>query len=285
MSLNIKTSSGLQKLTPEINNSTVIAAIGYSPVKEEVVNDHINNSNIHVTAVEKATWNAKSDFNGDYNSLKNIPTIPELPEWTQDIQDDGQGTYVIIDEQGRKALEISSDGITNLAKLQVNGEDLETIIDNKINAIPDVVIPEEVDPYVEEWADIRHPETLIPEDKLPYKVEDWAKKENPALIPKDKLSIADEVSNAVPNTRKINGKDLSADVSLMLSDLNEAPDIVETDDGHFTIVDEDRNKVLEIDNLGNINVASLNVVDSDKNEIFKVSVENGTTKVKALEVN
>ena len=32
-----------------------------------------------VTDTEKATWNAKSDFSGDYNDLENQPTIPVVP--------------------------------------------------------------------------------------------------------------------------------------------------------------------------------------------------------------
>ena len=37
---------------------------------------HTANTTVHVTASEKRTWNAKSDFSGDYNDLTNKPTIP-----------------------------------------------------------------------------------------------------------------------------------------------------------------------------------------------------------------
>ena len=37
---------------------------------------HTANTTVHVTASEKSTWNAKSDFSGDYNDLNNKPTIP-----------------------------------------------------------------------------------------------------------------------------------------------------------------------------------------------------------------
>ena len=37
---------------------------------------HTANTTVHVTANEKSTWNAKSDFSGDYNDLTNKPTIP-----------------------------------------------------------------------------------------------------------------------------------------------------------------------------------------------------------------
>lgn len=41
-----------------------------------VVFSHINNSSIHVTSEEKSTWNAKSDFSGNYEDLSGKPTIP-----------------------------------------------------------------------------------------------------------------------------------------------------------------------------------------------------------------
>lgn len=37
---------------------------------------HSGNTTMHVTASEKSTWNAKSDFSGNYNDLSNKPTIP-----------------------------------------------------------------------------------------------------------------------------------------------------------------------------------------------------------------
>ena len=39
-------------------------------------NSHSGNTNMHVTAAEKSTWNNKSDFSGNYNDLTNKPTIP-----------------------------------------------------------------------------------------------------------------------------------------------------------------------------------------------------------------
>jgi hypothetical protein len=54
MSLNIKTSSGLQKLTPEVNNATITAAIGYTPADKGEQDAHIADSNIHTSPAEKA---------------------------------------------------------------------------------------------------------------------------------------------------------------------------------------------------------------------------------------
>lgn len=40
---------------------------------------HTGNSDIHVTAAEKAAWNGKSNFSGSYNDLSDKPTIPTVP--------------------------------------------------------------------------------------------------------------------------------------------------------------------------------------------------------------
>ena len=40
---------------------------------------HTANTTVHVTQSEKNTWNAKSDFSGNYNDLTNKPTIPTVP--------------------------------------------------------------------------------------------------------------------------------------------------------------------------------------------------------------
>lgn len=41
--------------------------------------DDSNSTNKFVTASEKTTWNAKSNFSGNYNDLSNKPTIPTVP--------------------------------------------------------------------------------------------------------------------------------------------------------------------------------------------------------------
>ena len=41
----------------------------------EKFTEHIDNSDIHVTAEEKVNWNAKSDFSGNYKDLINKPIV------------------------------------------------------------------------------------------------------------------------------------------------------------------------------------------------------------------
>lgn len=39
---------------------------------------HANNTEIHITNIERESWNAKSNFSGNYNDLTNKPSIPSI---------------------------------------------------------------------------------------------------------------------------------------------------------------------------------------------------------------
>ena len=49
---------------------------------------HTGDTTAHVTASEKSTWNAKSNFSGDYDDLTNKPTIPTVPTNVSDFTND-----------------------------------------------------------------------------------------------------------------------------------------------------------------------------------------------------
>ena len=53
-------------------------AVTIQGVETEVFDAHVNDTTIHVTDAEKNTWNAKSEFSGDYNDLTNKPAIPSV---------------------------------------------------------------------------------------------------------------------------------------------------------------------------------------------------------------
>lgn len=61
-----------------------LSTLDFTPSKDAKLNSlnnytHPNDANTrHVTDIEKNTWNAKSNFNGDYNDLANKPNIPAL---------------------------------------------------------------------------------------------------------------------------------------------------------------------------------------------------------------
>ncbi len=54
------------------------------------LNNHTEDTTIHVTEEDKDNWNAKSEFSGDYNDLDNKPTIPSI---------NGLATETYVDEK------------------------------------------------------------------------------------------------------------------------------------------------------------------------------------------
>ena len=67
---------------------TLNAAIGNKANASDLTS-HTSNTTIHVTETEKAIWNSKSNFSGNYNDLTNKPTIPSI---------NGLATEVYVDE-------------------------------------------------------------------------------------------------------------------------------------------------------------------------------------------
>lgn len=78
---------------------------------EEALNAHANNEEIHVTAEKTAAWDAKSDFDGDFNSLTNAPHIVN----------DNEDEVIICDSQGNVILRATAEGL-NVAAVYVNGK-------------------------------------------------------------------------------------------------------------------------------------------------------------------
>ena len=113
MSINIQTSTGLLEISSDkVTKEKVVSALGYSPANAEIestVNNHIGDSNIHITAEERARWNSNSGggnaanggFSGDYNDLINKPNI----------DDNGSGELSIQDDEGNSIFKVNSDGV------------------------------------------------------------------------------------------------------------------------------------------------------------------------------
>ena len=59
----------------QINDTDICLA----PDDNTEINLHISNNVAHITATERASWNAKSNFSGDYADLTGKPTIPTVP--------------------------------------------------------------------------------------------------------------------------------------------------------------------------------------------------------------
>ena len=117
MSVNIKTASGLQKLSSNVTKNTIADALGYTPANPDSVTAdlraHTSDTNIHVTLAEKDKFT-------DYKQLKNTPNIT----------DDLSGDFSIVDSRGNAALQVDSTGTTNVAKLNVNGQDVGSFMES-----------------------------------------------------------------------------------------------------------------------------------------------------------
>lgn len=81
-----------------------------------------------VTDAEKAAWNAKSNFSGDYNDLENAPNITE----------DASNNLVITDPSGNIIFRSDSNGFETtqmvVQSLIVNGKTIEEMIQEYVNA-------------------------------------------------------------------------------------------------------------------------------------------------------
>ena len=138
MSINVQTSNGLKKISGEnITSRKVLSAIGYVPAQASMVETHVNNKGIHITDSERAAWNAKSDFSGDYNHLTGAPNITE----------DESAILYIADKSGNIIAQIDKDGVYTTdvilsrdKKSVLNAiNKLETLSYNDLKDRPDVL--------------------------------------------------------------------------------------------------------------------------------------------------
>lgn len=104
---------------------------------EEALNAHANNKEIHVTAEQTASWNAKSNFDGDFHSLLNAPHIVN----------DNEDEVVICDSQGNVILRATAEGL-NVAGIYVNGKSMNNAWKFSVNSKEYEVTPE-----TQRWSD------------------------------------------------------------------------------------------------------------------------------------
>ena len=120
MSIHIQTADGLKPLASnKITQENVVEALDYTPANKTELDAHIVNEDIHTTAADKAKWNAKSDFSGNYNDLTNKP----------DIIEDGSDNLVIADPDGNVIFKVDSEGVHTTA-LEVDGIDVGAALQN-----------------------------------------------------------------------------------------------------------------------------------------------------------
>lgn len=112
---------GLKTTAVSINGEDVSQTI---KSVNDMLDAHANDKNVHVTATEKATWSAKSDFSGDYNELDNKP----------EVLDDGSDSFIVADSSGNIILDVDAEGLKTTA-VSINGEDVA----QKIKSVNDVL--------------------------------------------------------------------------------------------------------------------------------------------------
>ena len=83
-------------------------------VNGDNVEEHIDNSNIHVTAVEKEAWNNKSNFSGSYNDLTDKPEATDLSNYYTKTEVDAAIENVDVDLTGYATEEYVTTAIGNI---------------------------------------------------------------------------------------------------------------------------------------------------------------------------
>lgn len=99
--------AGIQHPTVDLTPYALVTDVEANKV---ITDTHAENDEIHVTAENKESWDAKSDFNGDFNALSNAPHIVN----------DNEDEMVVCDSQGNVIFRATAEGI-NAAAIYVNG--------------------------------------------------------------------------------------------------------------------------------------------------------------------
>ncbi len=99
MSVNVKTATGLKKISGEnITNSKIISALGFTPAQAATVENYVKEL--------KADIAAKTEFSGDYNDLTNAPAISDDQSNTLYIADASGNIIAKVDEEGIWATDV-----------------------------------------------------------------------------------------------------------------------------------------------------------------------------------
>jgi hypothetical protein len=87
---------------------------------------HTANTTVHITAAERTSWNAKSDFSGSYNDLTDKPTIPTVPTSnTAFTNDAGYITDSALDDYATEAY--VDTGLSNKQDTLESGVNIKTV--------------------------------------------------------------------------------------------------------------------------------------------------------------
>lgn len=228
---------------------------------QSALNTHTNNTIIHVTATEKAKWNNKSDFDGNYNDLTNKPNIT----------DDGSNNLVIADKNNNIIMQVDANGINTTqvsAKIMlVNGADVGAHIANKNN--PHNVTKSQIGlSNVNNTSDVDKPVSTAQATAIAD-----AKKAGTDAQTNLNTHTADTTKHITDAERTSwnNKSNFSGDYG----DLSNAPNITEDESGIFYLTDSNNNIIMQVDSEG---IKSTSLIVGGENIINKINTEVSNIK-------
>lgn len=207
----------------------------------ETLSGHINNNDIHVTSDDKDTWNAKSDFSGDYNDLENAPNIAEDDTSDLTIADKAGNIIFKVDAAGAHTTTLDAQNIT------INNENIDNVMDKKITALVNSA-PETLDTLgelaeaMEENSDAIEALEAIATSKASQSDLDTTNEnvsELQGLV--GDTSVATQIANAIEGFESFSGD---------YNDLENAPNIAEDGAGNMVVADENGNVIFKADATG-----------------------------------
>lgn len=187
---------GVATITITDKDGTTTASISDGTLPSESDPIFVASPAYGIASADITTWNNKSDFSGDYDDLENKPSIPSK---TSDLQNDS-GYITGYTE--------TDPTVPSWAKAASK----PSYTASEVGALPNTTyIPTKV-------SDLQNDSGYITGyTETDPTVPSWAKQAS-------KPSYTASEVGAVPTSRKVNGKALSADISLDASDVGALPD-------------------------------------------------------------
>jgi hypothetical protein len=251
MSVNIQLENGLKKISGQsITRDKIIAALGYAPANKEVestVENHINDTNAHITSSERTKWNAKSEFSGSYNDLTDKPNIT----------DDGSDAYLIADKSGNVIAKIDAAGIHSV-DMTIDGLSIK----DKINEL------ENKSEFSGSYNDLTDKPNIMDDGSdvlyiadqngnVILKIgNDGVYTTDVSIQGKSVLSVIELLEDHLSDTDiHVTAEEKAAwnaksDFSGSYNDLNDKPNIMDDESDKYTITDKDGNVIFMVDENG-----------------------------------
>lgn len=256
----------LAKISSSINNDpefakTTEAALD-TKADKTTVNEHTQDTVVHVTTEQKQYWDNKSEFSGIYAELQDAPNIVE----------DDSGEVIVADEAGIIVARIGAEGLSTTKvvanEITLGGQDLQETLNTHHN---DEVIHitaeertnwnEKVDEGELSGAIKSLKDELIegaPTNLATFNKVSAALNNDPAFAQTventkaDKSTVEAHVTDDVKHITAAERETWNnkSDFSGIYSELRDAPNITEDNSGNVIVADESGNIIAKIDGKG-----------------------------------